>query len=199
MKTKQMAFKPRPSTVVVTGTPGTGKTTISKSLARQLSADYLSLTKLVIDERLQAGFDQQRRSRIVDLERTRPRLRKLLREREMVTIIDSHVADAVPRECVMKVIVLRCHPRVLEARLRKKGWGAIKVRENVLAEILDSCYTIAVEYYGPKKTTQVDTSRTGIASTVNRCRALLKKQLPKPRVDWIAVLDREHLSARYMP
>jgi adenylate kinase len=188
------------SVVVVTGTPGTGKTTVSKSLARLLHADYLSLTKLIIDNRLQSGVDRERRTRIVDLNTTRARLRKSLRGSEAVTIIDTHVADAIPREYVKKVIVLRCHPSILEARLRKKAWSARKVQENVLAEILDSCYMTAAEYYGAKKTVQLDTSRNKIAETVNQCEALLKKQSPgNLRVDWIAVLDREHRLTRFMP
>ena len=185
--------------IVVTGTPGAGKTTISKLLARQINADYLSLTQLVIDKRLHADVDQQRRTRVVDLERTRAWLRKSIRESEAVTIIDTHVPDVIPREYVRKVIVLRCHPSILEARLRRKGWGAFKVRENVLAEILDSCYMVAADYYGAKKTVQLDTSRTSVTKTVNQCKTLLKKQLPgKPRVDWITVLDREHALERYM-
>jgi len=189
----------QPSAIVVTGTPGTGKTTISKSLARQLHADYLSLTNLVIDERLHATVDQERRTKVVDLERTRAWLGKSLRENPAVTIIDTHIADAIPREYVRKVIVLRCHPKVLEARLRKKGWRSFKVRENVLAEILDSCYMIAMEYYGAKKTVQFDTSRTTVRRAVNRCRVLLKKQvLAQPKVDWIRVLDREHDLPRYL-
>ena len=185
--------------IVVTGTPGVGKTTISKSLARQMHADYLSLTQLVIDKRLHSDVDHQRRTRVVDLDRTRAWLRKFLHEGETFTIIETHVPDAIPRERVRKVIVLRCHPSILEARLRRKGWEAFKIRENVLAEILDSCYIVAAKYYGAKKTVQVDTSRTSVTKTVNRCNALLKKQSSsKPRVDWITVLDHEHVLERYI-
>ena len=199
-------MKPRTSreagrrAVVVTGTPGTGKTTISKSLARHLRAEYLSLTKLVTDEKLHEAVDQQRRTKVVDLDRTRKWLRKSLSERETVTVIDTHVADVVPPEYVVKAIVLRCHPAILEARLRQKGWSPSKVRENVLAEILDSCYIIASEYYGLKKTVQIDTSRNSISGTAKECVALLKKQLPsESMVDWIAVLDQEQVLARYIP
>jgi adenylate kinase len=151
-------------------------------------------------KRLHAGVDQQRRSRVLDLGRSRAWLRNFLRENEGFTIIDTHVPDAIPRESVRKVIVLRCHPNILEARLRRKGWRAFKIRENVLAEILDSCYGVAAEYYGAKKTVQLDTSHMSITTTVNRCKALLRKQLPsEPRVDWISVLNREHVLERYMP
>jgi adenylate kinase len=134
----------------------------------------------------------------MDLVKTRAWLRKSLRTRERMKVVDTHVPEAVPRDLVRKVIVLRCHPRILEARLRRKGWGALKIRENVLAEVLDSCYATATEYYGAKKTAQVDTSRVSISKTVDKCKTILKKQPPdKPMVDWIAVLEREHLFERY--
>jgi adenylate kinase len=188
-----------PSSIVVTGTPGAGKTAVSKSLARKLHADYLSLSKLVVCKRLHEAVDQERRTRIVDLERTRAWLRESLGKSGAVTIIDTHVADAVPREYVMKVLVLRCHPSILEARLRRKGWRAHKVRENVLAEILDSCYVVAAEYYGSERVFQLDTSRASVSEAVKQCKALLKQQSPsRPRVDWITVLDQEGVLARYM-
>jgi adenylate kinase len=42
-------------------------------------------------------------------------------------------------------IVLRCSPKVLEKRLRKKGWDESKIRENVEAEAVDVVLIEAVE------------------------------------------------------
>jgi adenylate kinase len=186
----------QPYGIVVTGTPGAGKTAISKALARQAHANYLSLTRLVVNERLHLAVDKKRRTRVVDLNRTRAWLRRSLHESQAVTIIDTHIPDAVPRECVKKVIVIRCHPTVLERRLRKKGWGTAKVRENVLAEILDSCYVIARTYYGADKVVELDNSGAGVSRAVNKCKALLKKKSTHG-IDWIADLDSRVLE-RYI-
>lgn len=114
-------------------------------------------------------------------------------------IVDTHVADSIPRERTRKVIVLRCHPKVLESRLRKKGWSANKVRENVLAEMLDACYMIAISYYGAKKVYQLDTSR----GRREKCMALAKKILQQPAsenvtINWIATLKRERGLERFL-
>lgn len=185
--------------IVVTGTPGTGKTAVSKQLANQIGAHYLSLTQLVIDKRLDAVVDRYRRTRVVDLERTRARLRKLLSTEKHMTVVDTHVPDAVPREHVRRVIVLRCHPRVLESRLHRKGWAVSKIRENLLAEILDSCYVTAVNYHGIRRTDQLDTSKVSLSKSVSQAKRVLRRPAPgKVRIDWIGVLNREHSLKKYL-
>jgi adenylate kinase len=118
---------------------------------------------------------------------------KMLSRRKSRTVVDTHVPDVVPRRYVSNVIVLRCHPRILQRRLRKKGWKPSKVRENVLAEILDSCYGLAIDYYGAKKVAQVDTSRIDADKSASRANRILKKRISsKPSVDWITRLSQEH-------
>ena len=189
---------PRRNMIIITGTPGTGKTTISKALAKEMHADYLSLTRFVIANGLYNAIDRQRNTRIVDMERTKKSLRNLI-QRERMVIVDTHVADGIPRERARKVVVLRCHPKVLESRLRRKGWSGNKVHENVLAEMLDACYMIAVSYYGAKKVYQLDTS----SRKLEKCVALAKKVLLQPAsanvtVNWIATLKREGGLERYL-
>ncbi len=188
----------RRNMVVITGTPGTGKTTISKAIAKSIHADYLSLTRFVTSNELYSGIDRERSSKIVDIERTRESLRSLPSRGDLI-IVDTHVADSIPRERTRKVIVLRCHPKVLESRLRKKGWGANKVRENVLAEMLDACYMIAISYYGAKKVYQLDTSSRRLEKCVALAKKILQQQASESvTIIWIATLKREHGLERYL-
>ena len=184
--------------IVITGTPGTGKTTVSRQLADQIGASYLPLTQLVIDKRLHEAIDHRRRTRIVDLRRTRAFLANSLSTDRKLMVIDSHIPDAIPREYVRKILVLRCHARILEARLRRKGWGPLKIKENVLAEILDSCYVAATSYYGPRRIAQLETSEFSVRKCIARAkRIVMKKPYRTATVDWISVLRREHSLGRY--
>jgi len=188
----------RRNMIVFTGTPGTGKTTISKALAKEIHADYLSLTRFVTAKGLYSAIDELRRTKIVDIERTRKSLRNLITKGTIV-IVDTHVADGIPRERTRKVIVLRCHPDVLESRLRKKGWSGNKVRENVLAEMLDACYMVAVSYYGAKKVYQLDTSSRRLEKCVSLAKKILLDQsIDNPSINWITTLKREHRLERYL-
>ena len=185
--------------IVVTGTPGTGKTAVSKQLAHQIDAYYISLTQFVVDKRLNHTIDRRRGTRVVNLERTKARLRKVLSNEKRMTVVDTHIPDAVPRELVRSVIVLRCHPRVLELRLHRKGWSGSKIRENLLAEILDSCYVTAVNYHGARTTNQLDTSKVSLSKCVSQAKMVLTRpSAGKVRIDWIGVLNREHSLKKYL-
>jgi adenylate kinase len=186
--------------IIVTGTPGTGKTTFAKKLAKEIGADYVPLTKFVSERKLYTGFDRERESRVVNLARVHASLNRLLLQARRPTIVDTHIPEGiVPKGLVKLVFVLRCHPKLLEKRLGKKKWKQNKIRENVLAEMLDVCLINAVKWFGLSRVVQLDTSHI----SVNKCVATAKQTLIQParrkvKVDWIATLDKEHSLARYL-
>lgn len=53
--------------VVVSGVPGTGKTTLSKKLAEKLNFYYLDVNAFVTKNRLYEGYDRKRKTKIVDI------------------------------------------------------------------------------------------------------------------------------------
>ena len=178
--------------VVVTGTPGTGKTTISKLLTSHLHANYLSLNERIIARKLYSKIDRDRRTRIVDLHRSQEYLENQLKKAQPVTLIDTHVIEAIPRKYVKKVIVLRCHPKILQARLHRKGWSHAKIRENVLAEVLDACYASAVYYCGKERVVQVNTSRSSAQSCANKIERILRNEATGDvKVDWLSKTERD--------
>ena len=184
---------------MVTGTPGTGKTAVSKTLAEEIGGAYFSLNQFVITRRAYSSLDNQRHTRVIDMDKTRRLMTEALSRGKTMAIIDTHVPDAIPRSHVKQVIVLRCHPTVLERRLARKGWSARKIRENVLAEILDSCYVSALGYYGAKKIAQIDTSKASVRKSAGQAKLVILNRISGARgVDWIKTLRREHNLERYL-
>src|SRR5208282_706217 len=52
--------------ILITGTPGTGKTTTAKALAAKLDAQYINLTDYAKTNQLTQGEDKQRKTIIID-------------------------------------------------------------------------------------------------------------------------------------
>lgn len=186
--------------IIVTGTPGTGKTTFGKKLAKEIGAEYVALTQFVSERKLYTGFDRERRSRVVNLARVHASMSRLLLQTRRLTIVDTHIPEGIiPKDLVKLVFVLRCHPKILERRLSKKKWKQSKIRENVLAEMLDVCLINAVKGFGLSRVVQLDTSHI----SVNKCVTTAKRFLIQParskvKIDWIATLDKEHSLSRYL-
>lgn len=187
--------------VLVTGTPGTGKTTTSRLLARELRASYLDPRSLLRHKGIDYVYDRNRRTLVVSLKRLRNALCKRAARVDHGLVIDSHIAletDVQPR--LVRAIVLRCDPLVLERRLERKRWSKSKIGENLLAEILDVCLWDAVKAYGWNRVLEIDTTRESPRHVVQRVmKDLEKKRIQKqPQVDWLSTLKLRGILDQYL-
>lgn len=116
--------------VALTGTPGTGKSSVAAELGRR-GYFVLPLDRFAEEHKLVTGYDAARGTKEVDVEA----LDREVRVPAKLGFLVSHYAHLLS---VNMAIVLRCHPKVLADRLRARGWGEPKVRENVEAEAIDA-------------------------------------------------------------
>lgn len=133
--------------VALTGTPGTGKTTIAE-LLRKKGYNVTDLNFLAKEKECIIGYDKERDTKIVDL-------KKLEKFIEDDNILEGHFAHEFE---VNTVIVLRTHPDILKTRLEKKGFSIKKVNENLEAEAMGIITEEAIEKYGNDKVFEVDTT-----------------------------------------
>ncbi|MFA5365292.1 MAG: AAA family ATPase, partial [Candidatus Bathyarchaeia archaeon] len=125
-------------TVLITGTPGVGKTTVAQKLASKLGATNIGITELVKQENLITEHDVDRSTLVADTPKVSKRLQELFGQIEGTVIVEGHyVVDVVPKKDVNIVFVLRRDPRQLEQVLKSRGYSEKKVNENLAAEILD--------------------------------------------------------------
>jgi len=186
--------------ILVTGTPGVGKTRFSRVLAKKIGAAYIDLGLLATQERFTIGFDRLRRTYIVDTKKMARALKKVLRCFSGNVILDGHfAADVVPSELLEMVFVLRCHPEKLKRRLRRRKVPGRKIAENVRAEILDVCLWDAVNNYGLERMCEIDVSKKKTVAAVAQALKVLKNR-SKRRVgivDWLGLLERQSLLEKY--
>ncbi|MBI4019745.1 MAG: adenylate kinase family protein [Candidatus Aenigmarchaeota archaeon] len=125
--------------IAVTGTPGKGKTTIGRLLARELEYGFISLNDLARKKGFYCGYDRKRRAKIVDIGLLGKEIGQMAGKN---AVIESHYAHEMPCDII---IVLRAKPKELIKRGKKKGWWKGKIAENVQAEIMEVCKSEALE------------------------------------------------------
>jgi adenylate kinase len=187
--------------ILITGTPGTGKTTISRLLATELRACYVNPKTLLRREEVDYTYDEKRKTRTVSLKRLRNRLCERAAGTDHGLVIDSHIAlETGPLPRLVRAIVLRCDPIVLERRLERKRWQKSKIGENLQAEILDICLWDAVENYGWNKILEIDTTEKAPSRVIQLIMKDMRKKRTqrKPKVDWLLSLRRKGILTRYL-
>ena len=128
--------------VALTGTPGTGKTTVSQ-LLQQRGYTVLNLHHIAIEKQYVMGVDSRRQSQIIDTEKVDAYIRETYASQQTLNFIEGHLSHLL--SSVDKVILWRCHPMILRTRLVRRGWNKKKIEENVEAEILDVILCEAME------------------------------------------------------
>ena len=149
-------------TICVSGTPGTGKTTLSKKLSKKLNFYYLDVTALISKYKLSEGFDKKRKTKIIDVKKLNGKLideiKAIIKTKKFHgIIIDSHLSHYLPRKYVDLCIVTKCGINELNKRLKRKKFHKDKIQENLQAEIFDICLNEAKER--KHKTIVVDTTK----------------------------------------
>ena len=129
--------------IIVTGTPGTGKTTVAKLISTRLGYTYIDVNEVIKQHNICDEYDNQRMCTIVDADKLKSILEKLIKDNKENLVIDSHMSQVISPKLVKFCIVTRCELKVLKKRLEERGYNETKIRENLDAEIFENCLTEA--------------------------------------------------------
>jgi len=147
--------------IIISGTPGTGKTTLAKKLMNNLDYPILDVKKFIKEKKITEEYDPQRKCYVVDTKKLNKELIKEIKKTEKNhnpegIIIDSHLSHYLPKKYVDICLITKCDLKLLKKRLKNRGYDKDKVRENLDAEIFDVCLNEAKE--NGHKVKIVDTS-----------------------------------------
>ncbi len=134
--------------VIITGTPCTGKTSVSEELAgimkkTGMGFSVLHLNEIILKNRLCTGTDKKRNAKDVDMKKLRKYL-KAVTGKKGNYIIESHFAHDFDGDVVF---VLRTNPLELERRMEEKEWAPEKIEENLEAERLNLIFGESLDYH----------------------------------------------------
>jgi len=179
--------------VVITGTPGVGKSTVARRIADRTGFKLIQLNLLAEEVGGIGGTDPERETQIVKPGVIRRALRKILKESEGTVIVEGHYGEVVPSESVRVAVVLRTDPLKLRDRLRSRGYPEAKVKENVEAELLDCCLIDALEAFGQGRVVELDTTELDTEGAVREVESIVHGKGGKPpgSINWIAKLESE--------
>lgn len=129
--------------ILITGTPGVGKTTTASQLASSSTSTAIPLRTLSVNDiakqhNLYSSYDDRLQTQVIDEDALLDEVEKQIGDGndEGGWIIDYHVSDIFPERWVDLVVVLRCSDtRVFYERMEKRGYGEEKSQENIDAEI----------------------------------------------------------------
>ncbi|PKK85563.1 MAG: NMP kinase [Thermoplasmata archaeon HGW-Thermoplasmata-1] len=198
--------------VALTGTPGTGKTTVAELLSRR-GFTVLDVKKLAVENGFILGSDDERGGSLIvdtdslsewvmkrygkqggsenifgntDRKDADPSVRPIS---ENYVFLEGHVAHLM--ECCEVVVILRCDPKILYQRLSSRGWPAKKIEENVDAEALDVILCEALEYYENGDVFEIDGGtgdpEAAASAIIELANAEFKKESPDymlGKFDW---------------
>lgn len=157
--------------IVITGTPGTGKSEVAKLLGKRLGIRVVDLKPFL--ERAKVGYDEKRKSDVIDEEK----LVRLLKGLKGDFILEGHLTHYFPPDEVDLCVVLTCSGKELRERLRKRGWSEEKVGENVMAELVKVCLGEAMDR--GHKPLVIDTTGKGAEEVVEEIVAFISERMKK--------------------
>ncbi|KAM4578273.1 adenylate kinase isoenzyme 6 isoform 1-T1 [Fundulus diaphanus] len=131
--------------ILLTGTPGVGKTTLGKELATRTGLLYVNIGELAHEGHYYDGYDEEYQCPILDEDRVVDELDQKMVEGGV--IIDYHGCDLFPERWFHIVIVLRTDNTQLYSRLEDRGYRGKKLQDNVQCEIFQTIYEEAMGAY----------------------------------------------------
>jgi len=162
--------------ISLTGTPGTGKTTVAEEVDGFKTVD---LTEFVKEREL----GEQQNEFKVDIEEMVEALEDEI-DPEEDTIIEGHLSHHFPADfCV----VLRCNPEELRERLSQRDYPEEKVEENIESEILDVILGEAVQKQ--ESIIEIDTTNKEAEEAASKIENRIKKEETGfGEIDWTEYL-----------
>ncbi|XP_028397464.1 adenylate kinase isoenzyme 6-like isoform X1 [Dendronephthya gigantea] len=135
----------RKPNILITGTPGTGKTVLGMELSKRTEMNYVNVGDLAKENNFYEGWDEERDCHVIDEDRVLDELEDIMGEGG--NIIDYHACEFFPERWFDIVFVLRTDNTVLYNRLEKREYSEKKIQENVECEIFQSILEEARESY----------------------------------------------------
>lgn len=171
--------------IAITGTPGTGKTTLCEALSTSFTV--LSLQDLAEQHGCLGAVDATDDSAPLDIHLL---AEKWHDEGEGVSFIDGHLSHLLE---VDAIILLRCNPVLLKQRLEARAYSPSKIAANVEWELLSGTWSELLEFEIEAPLLELDSTSLTIEEmqsqivewVTNKCPSLSLAESSSQAIGWM--------------
>ncbi|KAL3945838.1 MAG: hypothetical protein SGBAC_000110 [Bacillariaceae sp.] len=136
--------------ILVTGTPGVGKTSTASLIAERAGLKHVNVGDLIKELKCYDGFDKELDTNILDEDKLLDAMEALFEkaaEEGQGIVADYHACELFPERWFDLILVLRTQTETLFDRLSSRGYNEKKRDENMQAEIMQVVLDEARESY----------------------------------------------------
>ncbi|KAI7834279.1 P-loop containing nucleoside triphosphate hydrolase protein [Kickxella alabastrina] len=135
----------RSPNILITGTPGTGKTTTSEMVALAAGLEKVTVGDLVKERNLHDGYNEDFDTYWLNEDKVVDEMESMMAAGGIC--VDFHTCGFFPERWFDLVVVLRADTKNVYDRLEGRGYKANKINENVESEIMRVVLDEALESY----------------------------------------------------
>ncbi|GJZ07018.1 adenylate kinase isoenzyme 6 [Tanacetum coccineum] len=160
--------------ILITGTPGTGKSTTAAALSEATSFRHINIGDFAKEKDLHEGWDDKLKCHILNEDLVLDELEDIMGGGG--NIVDHHGSDWFPERWFDRVVVLQTENSILYDRLTKRGYSGAKLENNLQCEIFDILLEEAKESYKKEivvamKSNTVDDMNSNVATITEWARS----------------------------
>ncbi|XP_031627623.1 adenylate kinase isoenzyme 6 homolog [Contarinia nasturtii] len=131
--------------ILVTGTPGTGKSRICAEIAKQRSMKWQDVSKIAKDNGFVEEYDDSLECPVLDEDKLMDHLEPEIQAGG--NVVEYHSCDFFPERWFDAVFVVQCNNTILYDRLQERGYNEKKIKGNIECEIFQMVLNEAKESY----------------------------------------------------
>lgn len=132
--------------ILITGTPGVGKTTLSQKISDETGIEHIDITSFVKNNKIHEYYDSQLDTLVFDEDAVIKALNSYVKDKDSF-IVDTHspvVASDIDFDYIFHIV---CNNRRIADRLAMRGYSEHKIQNNIECEIFNTIGEELEEYF----------------------------------------------------